>query len=53
MVRAIGVTNANDNATYHLPELHETKIETQVIGKRIHAFRNRHEADPYLASVGD
>ena len=50
------VTNANDNTTYYLAELDETKIETRVIGKWIHAVQNQHEADPNapaLESNGD
>ena len=37
-------------------ELDETKIETRVIGKWIHAVQNQHEADPNapaLESNGD
>ena len=49
------VTNANDNATYHLIELDGTRIVTSLAGKWIKAFKKRHEAepDPTLGTEGD
>ena len=44
------VTIANDNATYHLAELDGTRIEIPVAGKRIKAFKKRHEVEPDPAS---
>ena len=35
------VTSANDNGTYHLAELDETRIAVPVAGKRIKAFKKR------------
>ena len=40
------VISVNDNATYHLAELDETRITTPVAGKRIKAFKRRNEAEP-------
>ena len=40
------VTSANDNGTYHLAELNGTRIVVWVAGKRIKAFKKRHEDDP-------
>ena len=40
------VTNANDNATYHLAELDGTRITIPVARKRIKAFKKRNEAEP-------
>ena len=40
------VTSANDNGTYHLAELNGTRIVVWVAGKRIKAFKKRHEDGP-------
>ena len=40
------VTSANDNGTYYLAELDGTRIAVPVAGKRIKAFKKRHEAKP-------
>ena len=42
------VISANDNGTYHLVELDGTRIVVPVVGKRIKAFKKRHEdeSDP-------
>ena len=40
------LTSANDNATYHLLELDGTRISISVAGKRIKAFKKRHESEP-------
>ena len=37
------VTSANDNGTYHLAELDGTRMAVPVTGKRIKAFKKRHE----------
>ena len=49
------VTSANDNASYHLVELDGTRVVTPVAGKRIKAFKKRHEAepDPVLGTEGE
>ena len=47
------VTNANDNGTYHLVELDRTRIVVPVDGKRIKAFKKRHEDEPELESMDD
>ena len=39
------VTNTIDNVTYHLADLEGTRITTTVAGKRIKAFKKRHEAE--------
>ena len=40
------VRSVNDNATYHLAELDETRIMTPVAGKQIKAFKRWNEAEP-------
>ena len=40
------VTSANDNGTYHLAELDGTRMAVPVAGKRIKAFKKRHEDEP-------
>ena len=45
------VTSAKDNATYHITELYGTKITVPVVGKRIKAFKKRHEDEPGLGYV--
>ena len=47
------VTSANDNGTYHIAELDGTRIAVPVAGKRIKAFKKRHEAEPDPMSVGN
>mgnify|MGYP006905980914 CR=1 FL=1 len=44
------VTSANDNDTYHLGR---TRIAVPVAGKRIKAFKKRHEDEPGLGGVDD
>jgi hypothetical protein len=46
------VTSVDDNGTYHLAELEETKIAVPVAGKRIKAFKKRHNDEPDLG-IGD
>ena len=45
------VTSANDNSTYHLAELDGMQIAVPIAGKRIKAFRKRHEDEPYSGSA--
>ena len=40
------VTSTNDNGTYHLAELDGMRIVLSVAGKRIKAFKKRHENEP-------
>ena len=47
------VTSANDNDTYHLAELDGTRIVMLVAGKRIKAFKKRHEDEPNPEGVED
>ena len=47
------VTSANDNGTYHLAELDGRRMALLVAGKRIKAFKKRHEDEPDLESVDD
>ena len=42
------VTSVNNNGTYHLVELDGTTIPVLVAGKRIKAFKKRHEDEPDL-----
>jgi hypothetical protein len=44
------VTSVNDNGTYHLVELDGTRIAMSVAGKRVKAFRKRHDNEPDLES---
>ena len=44
--RPYAVTSANDNDTYNLTELEATRIVVPVAGKKIKAFKKRHEAKP-------
>ena len=46
------MTSANDNGTYHLAELDGTRVAVPVAGKRIKAFKKRHEDEPDLESMG-
>ena len=45
------VTGANDNGTYHLTELDGTRMAILVAGKRIKAFKKRHEHKLDLGSM--
>jgi hypothetical protein len=45
------VTSANDNETYHLAELDGSRMPMPVAGKRVKAFKKRHEDEPVLGSV--
>ena len=47
------VTSANDNGTYHLAELDGLRLTMRVAGKRIKAFKKRHEDEPDPGSVTD
>jgi hypothetical protein len=40
------VTRVEDNGTYHLAELDETRIAILVAGKRVKAFKKRHDDEP-------
>jgi hypothetical protein len=44
------VTSVNHNGTYYLAELDGTRIAVPVAGKRIKAFKKRHDSDPDLES---
>jgi hypothetical protein len=44
------VTIVNGNGTYYLAELDGTRIVVPVAGKRIKAFKKRHEDSPDLES---
>ena len=45
------VMSANDNGTYHLAELDGTKMVVPVEGKRVKAFKKRHEGEPDLEGM--
>ena len=45
------VTCANDNGTYHLAELDGTRMAVPVAGKRIKAFKKRHDGEPDLGDM--
>ena len=45
------MTSANDNGTYHLVDLDGTRIAVSVAGKRIKAFKKRHEDEPDAGNV--
>ena len=45
------VTSANDNCTYHLAELDGTRMAIPVVGKRIKAFKKRHDDEPDLRGM--
>ena len=47
------VTSAKDNGTYHLAELHGTRIVVPAVGKRIKPFKNRHKDEPDPGGVDD
>jgi hypothetical protein len=44
------VTSVNDNGTYCLAELDGTRIAVPVAGKRVKAFKKRHDSEPDLVS---
>ena len=46
------VTGANDNGTYHLAELDGTRMAIPVAGKRIKAFKKRHDGETDLGDKG-
>jgi hypothetical protein len=46
------VTSVDDNGTYHLAELDGTRITVPVAGKRVKAFKKRHDDEPDLG-IGD
>jgi hypothetical protein len=46
------VRSVDDNGTYHLAELDGTKIAVPVAGKRVKAFKKRHNNEPNLG-IGD
>jgi translation initiation factor IF-1 len=47
------VTSVDDNGTYHLAALDGTKIVMPVAGKRVKAFKKRHDDEPDLGIGGD
>ena len=47
------VTSANNNGTYHLVELDGTRMAVPVAGKRIKAFKKRHEDEPDPEGMDD
>ena len=47
------VIGANDNGMYHLAELDGTRMAIPVAGKRIKAFKKRHDGEPDLGSSDD
>jgi hypothetical protein len=42
------VTSVDDNGTYHLAELDGTRLAVPVAGKRVKAFKKRHDNEPDL-----
>ena len=40
------VTSTNDNGTYHLVELDDMRMAIPVEGKRVKAFKKRHDGEP-------
>jgi hypothetical protein len=42
------VMSVDDNGTYHLAELDEMRIAVPVAGKRVKAFKKRHDNEPDL-----
>ena len=51
--RALLVTSANDNGTYHSAELDGTRIAVPVARMRITTFKKRHKDEPELESMDD
>ena len=45
------VTCANDNGTNHLAELDDMRMAIPVVGKRIKAFKKRHDDEPDLGGM--
>ena len=45
------VTSAIANETYHLAELDGTRMAIPVAGKRVKAFKKRHECEPDLGGM--
>ena len=45
------VQSANDNGTYHLAKLDGTTMVIPVAGKRIKAFKKRHDDEPDPVSL--
>ena len=45
------ITSTNDNGTYHLAELDGTRMAIPVAGKRIKAFKKRHDGEPELGGM--
>ena len=45
-IHTTAVQSANDNGTYHLAELDGTRMAIPVAGKRIKAFKKRHDDEP-------
>ena len=45
------VQSANDNGTYHLAELDDTRMAIPVAGKQIKAFKKRHDDEPDLGGL--
>ena len=46
------VQSTNDNGTYHLAELDGTRMAIPVAGKRIKAFKKRHDDEPDPVFLG-
>ena len=49
--RTYMVTSANNNGTYHLVELNGTRMAIPVAGKRVKAFKKRHDCEPDLGGM--
>jgi hypothetical protein len=47
------VMSVDNNGTYHLAELDGTRITVPVAGKRIKAFKKRHDGEPDLGTDDD
>ena len=45
------VTGTNDNGTYHLAELDGTRMAIPVAGKRVKAFKKRHDCEPDVGGM--
>ena len=45
------VQSANDNGTYHLAELDDTRMVIPVALKRIKAFKKRHDGEPDVVDL--
>ena len=42
------ITSANDNATYHLPELDRSRLAIPIACKRVKIFKKRQDENPDL-----